>query len=278
MSKRGSSLVGGALLKVEDLHVATDVKEILHGVSVEVLPGETAVLLGPNGAGKSSLASAVMGLPGLSVTGGKIEFDGAEITGEAIDERARREIFMAWQTPVEIPGVSFRELLLTTGECSGPRGGYDRAGAREPRNDGRERRVPEHRWASATKALELSPFMLQREVNVGLSGGEKKKLEILQMMALSPRLAILDETDSGLDVDAAKTVSKAIRDYQKETGLALLIVTHNARILQSLKVDKVYVLADGRVAKVGDGELIKKIEKEGFRGVQLLQMDGEENE
>ncbi|MBR3180665.1 Fe-S cluster assembly ATPase SufC [Candidatus Saccharibacteria bacterium] len=261
MKKRGSSLAGGALLKVKDLHVATEEKEILHGVSVEVLLGETVVLLGPNGAGKSSLASAVMGLPGLFVPSGKIEFDGAEITEEEIDERARRGIFMAWQAPVEIPGVGFRELLRVATEQP----------VTTPRN-------PEHRWASATKALELSPFMLQREVNVGLSGGEKKKLEILQMMALSPKLAILDETDSGLDVDAAKTVSKVIRDYQKETGLALLIVTHNARILQSLKVDKVYVLADGRVAKVGDGELIKKIEEEGFKGMQLLQMDGEENE
>ena len=239
MKKRGSSLAPGALLRVRDLHVATEEKEILPGASMEVLPGETVVLLGPNGAGKSSLASAVMGLPNLKVISGKIEFDGSEITEEEIDGRARRGIFMAWQTPVEIPGVSFRELLLSAGYIN--------------------------TLEKYVKMLNLSPFMLQREVNVGLSGGEKKKLEILQMMALSPRLAILDETDSGLDVDAAKNVSKAIRDYQKETGLALLIVTHNARILQELKVDKVYVMAEGRVAKTGGAAMMEKVLSEGFK-------------
>lgn len=254
MNKRGksSSPVGGALLKVQNLHVATETQEILHGVSVEVKVGETVVLLGPNGAGKSTLASAVMGAPGLNITSGKMVFDGVDITELSVDERARQGIFMAFQAPVEIPGVSVQEMLFSAGSKKSP--------------------------AEYAKRLELSPFILQRELNVGLSGGEKKKMEILQMMALNPKLAILDETDSGLDVDAARAVSKAVRNYQEETNLALLIVTHNARILQELKVDKVYVLVDGKVAKVGNGELINKIEKDGFKGMKLVTEDANEEE
>ena len=257
MKKRGASLARETLFSVQDLHVTTETREILHGVSVEVKAGETVVLLGPNGAGKSTLASAVMGAPGLKVTSGKMMFDGADITEMPVDERARAGIFMAWQAPVEIPGVNVSEVLLAVGEC-----------------------VPGYRQllATYTKTLELSPFILQRELNVGLSGGEKKKLEILQMMALAPKLAILDETDSGLDVDAARTVSRAVRDYQKEQGTALLIVTHNARILQELTVDKVYVLVDGKVAKTGDGKLIEKIEKDGFSGMKLVMEDTSEEE
>lgn len=250
------------LLSVQDLHVTTETREILHGVSVEVKAGETVVLLGPNGAGKSTLASAVMGAPGLKVTSGKMMFDGADITEMPVDERARAGIFMAWQAPVEIPGVSVSEVLLAS-ECSSTRS---------------SRPSIHQQLATYTRALELSPFILRRELNVGLSGGEKKKLEILQMMALAPKLAILDETDSGLDVDAARTVSRAVRDYQKEQGTALLIVTHNARILQELTVDKVYVLVDGKVAKTGDGKLIEKIEKDGFSGMKLVMEDTSEEE
>ena len=253
MNKRdkSSSPSPGALLEVQDLHVATDTKEILHGVSIDVKAGETVVLLGPNGAGKSTLAGVVMGTPGLKVTGGKMVFDGADITEMPVDERAKQGIFMAWQAPVEIPGVSVGEMLASV-DCQLP--------------------------SAYAKTLELSPFILQRELNVGLSGGEKKKLEILQMMALGPKLAILDETDSGLDVDAARAVSRAVRDYQKEPGTALLIVTHNARILQELKVDKGYVLVEGRVAKTGDGKLIEKIEKDGFKGMKLVTEDASEEE
>lgn len=268
------------MLKVQDLQVATETKEILHGVSIEVKAGETVVLLGPNGAGKSTLAGAVMGMPGLRVTGGKMIFDGVDITEMPVDERAKQGIFMAWQAPVEIPGVSVLEMLRAANDTRVRVGSARRHGraALPLGRDLREAPSIHQQLATYTKTLELSPFILQRELNVGLSGGEKKKLEILQMMALGPKLAILDETDSGLDVDAARAVSRAVRDYQKEQGTALLIVTHNARILQELKVDKVYVLVEGRVAKTGDGELIEKIEKDGFKGMKLVTEDASEEE
>ena len=227
-----------SLLEVKKLSVAVGDREILHAASIGVKRGETVVLLGQNGAGKSTLGAAIMGAPGLKIMGGKIKFNGQDITELTSDKRAKLGVFMAMQNPVEIPGVSLKELLRTAGG--------------ELKDE-------------YLKALKLSPFLATRDLNVGFSGGEKKKAEILQMMCLKPKLAILDETDSGLDVDAARVVSQVIADYQKQTGMALLIVTHNARILQKLKVDKAYVLAEGRVIKEGDGKLVKKVERDGFK-------------
>lgn len=231
----------GPILRAEGIKVATARREILHGIDLEINAGETVVLMGANGAGKSTLLSALAGT--LELTAGKIRFNNKDITNEPLDERARRGLLLAWQAPVEIPGVSTWEMLRSISDD--PKLGEN--------------------LTELTKSLDLDPFLIQRDLNVGLSGGEKKKMEILQLLALNPKVALLDETDSGLDVDAAKSVAKTLRTYQKKTNLALVIVTHNARILQGLKIDKTYVLASGRVVKAGDEKLVEQILKQGFK-------------
>ena len=238
------------LLKITDLRTAAEEKEILHGVSLTVDAGETHVIMGPNGAGKSTLGAAVMGSPEYRITGGKIHFLGDDITDETPDKRAKRGIFLSFQNPVEIPGITLSSFL---------RSAYEQiTGERIKLFDFKKK------LKAAMEVLQMDSGYADRELNVGFSGGEKKKAEILQLLVLRPKLAILDETDSGLDVDAVKTVSAGIKAYKEQTGGSLLIITHNTKILEALTVDKAHIIADGKIAAEGGAELVDEVASNGF--------------
>jgi Fe-S cluster assembly ATP-binding protein len=238
------------LLKIENLHVSVEDKKILNGLSFEVNKGETHVLMGPNGAGKSTLGNAIMGNPKYEVTDGKITFNGKDLLAESVNERAKEGIFMSFQNPIEIPGLSLSNFIRSALE----RKSEDRLKLFTFRKE----------LAKAMEVLDMDPAYADRDLNVGFSGGEKKKAEILQLLMLKPSLAILDETDSGLDVDAVRTVSKGVEEYQKDKDSALIIITHNTGILSSLHVDKTHVLVDGKIVAEGDGSLVDEINANGF--------------
>ena len=238
------------LLKIENLSVEIEDKALLHGVSVEVGSGETHVLMGPNGAGKSTLGYTIMGSPEYRVTGGSIVFDGADITNETPDKRAKRGIFLSFQNPIEIPGITLSDFLRNALEQI--------TGQRMKLWDFKKQ------LKAAMNVLQMDAAYADRDLNVGFSGGEKKKAEILQLLMLKPKLAILDETDSGLDVDAVRTVSAGIAAYRESCGGSLLIITHNTKILEALSVDRAHIIADGRIVKEGGAELIAEINANGF--------------
>lgn len=242
------------LLNIKDLKVNVGEKEILKGVDLTINENETHVLMGPNGTGKSTLGYAVMGNPKYEITGGSITFKGEDITGLAVNERAKKGIFLSFQTPIEIPGVTLS--------------GFIRSGLE--RKTGKRIRFFEFKkkLAETMELLNMDPSYGDRDLNVGFSGGEKKKAEILQMLMLEPSLAILDETDSGLDVDAVRTVSKGISLYKERCQGSLIIITHSTRILQSLTVDKAHVMEKGVIVKNGGGELVDKINEKGFEGLR----------
>ncbi len=239
-----------ALLTINNLSVEIEEKELLHGVSMEVGSGETHVLMGPNGAGKSTLGYTVMGSPEYRVTGGSIVFDGADITNETPDKRAKRGIFLSFQNPVEIPGITLSDFLRNALEQV--------TGQRLKLWDFKKQ------LKAAMEVLQMDASYADRDLNVGFSGGEKKKAEILQLLMLKPKLAILDETDSGLDVDAVRTVSAGIAAYRESCGGSLLIITHNTKILDALHVDRAHIIADGKIVKEGGAELIAEINENGF--------------
>lgn len=238
------------LLKIQDLNVNIEKKQVLHGVNLAVNAGETHVLMGPNGAGKSTLGFTIMGNPRYTVSGGKILFEGEDITELGADKRAAKGIFLSFQTPLEVPGISLESFIRTALQ--------QRTG----------KRVKLFQFQKELKAmmqiLNMDESYASRDLNVGFSGGEKKKSEILQLLMLKPKLAILDETDSGLDVDAVRTVSKGIEEYQKSQNGALIIITHSTKILESLKVDKTHVLVKGKIVKDGGPELVDEINENGF--------------
>lgn len=241
------------LLKVQDLHASVDSKEILQGLNLEVKAGETHVLMGPNGAGKSTLMNVVMGNPEYKVVSGSVLFNGEDITAAKTDVRARKGIFMSFQTPEEVPGVLLEDFLrLSKSTVTG----------KAQRIFGFKKELKQ-----TMVALQMDEAYANRYLNVGFSGGEKKKAEILQMLTLDPKLAMLDETDSGLDVDAVKIVSEGIRKFKNEKN-ALLIITHNAKILEDLQVDFVHVLAAGKIIKTGGPELIDEIGRYGFHSLE----------
>ena len=241
------------LLQVRDLCVAAGEKVILDGADLTVCPGEIHVLMGTNGAGKSTLASAIMGDPRYTVKRGTIEFDGEDITDATADARARKGVFLSFQTPQEIPGVTLENFLRTAqGAVTG-----------QPKKVLAFRRE----LAAKMELLGMDSAYAERYLNVGFSGGEKKKAEILQLLMLNPKLALLDETDSGLDVDAVKTVSAGIRAYHNASN-ALIIITHNAKILEGLDVDYVHILNDKRIVRTGGAELIRAITEQGFEAVK----------
>ena len=223
------------LLNIKDLYVDVEDKEILHGVNLSVGKGETHVLMGPNGTGKSTLGYAIMGNPRYTVKKGEIWFDGKNITNEAVNERSKDGIFLSFQNPLELKTgkrtrfMEFKKELEKTMEL-----------------------------------LNMDKSYAERDLNVGFSGGEKKKAEILQLLMLKPSLAILDETDSGLDVDAVRTVSAGIEEYQKRCDGSLLIITHSTKILESLSVDYTHVMIEGKIINTGDASLVDKINTEGF--------------
>lgn len=238
------------LLQINQIHADIEEKEILHGVSLNINPGETHVLMGPNGAGKSTLGHVLMGNPKYHISSGNIIFKENDITGESTDKRARDGIFLSFQEPLEVPGLSLESFI--------------RSAIRQ--KTGRPIRVWEfHKeLKKAMDVLQLDESYTQRSLNVGFSGGEKKKAEILQLMMLKPSLAILDETDSGLDVDAVRLVSEGVRAYQREQKGALLIITHSTRILEALHVDYTHVMVDGHIVATGDSSLVDKINEEGY--------------
>ena len=239
-----------SLLSVKDISVNVEGKEILHDISLDINKGETHVIMGPNGAGKSTLGLTIMGHPKYEVSKGSITFDGEDITGTDVNERSKKGLFLSFQAPIEVPGITLSEFVRN---------------ALQQRSEKRvkfwdfKKEVEEN-----MKLLNMDEKYLQRDLNVGFSGGEKKKAEVLQLLMLKPKLAILDETDSGLDVDAVKTVSMGISEYMKRCGGALLIITHNTRILQSLEVDKTHVIVKGALAGEGDGSLVGEILDGGF--------------
>lgn len=238
------------LLQVKDLSAAIEEGEILHHINLEINPGETHVLMGPNGAGKSTLGYTLMGNPAYKVTGGRIYFDGEDITDLSADKRAQRGLFLSFQNPLEVPGLSVESFL--------------RNAIRQ--KTGKPVKIFQFkRELDATmKLLDMDESYADRDLNVGFSGGEKKKAEILQLLMLSPKLAILDETDSGLDVDAVRTVSQGVEEYQKKKNGALLIITHSTKILEALKVDYTHVLVKGEMVHTGGAALVEEINEHGF--------------
>jgi len=238
------------LLSIENLSASVYDKPILTGVDLRIGRGETHVLMGPNGAGKSTLGNVLMGNPVYSLEGGKITFDGDDITGESPDKRARRGMFLSFQNPLEVPGLSLEEFI--------------RNALRQKTGKPVKIFAFRRQLAAAMELLDMDPAYAERDLNVGFSGGEKKKAEILQLLMLEPRFAILDETDSGLDVDAVRTVSRGIKEYQKREDGALLIITHSTKILESLHVDYTHILVRGRIVKTGDASLVDEINREGF--------------
>ncbi len=243
-------MVANSLLKVSGLRASAEDKEILRGVDLEIGEGETHVLMGPNGAGKSTLAGSLMGDPRYTILDGTAEFRGENLLEKSVSERAGAGLFLSFQNPVEVPGISLENFIRT---------------ALEQGKGEKVRPWVFHREVKDTLAtLGLDETYGERDLNVGFSGGEKKKAEILQMLLLKPSLAILDETDSGLDVDAVRTVSRGVEEFRKNEKASLLIITHNAAILSALKVDRVHVLVGGRIVKEGGPELIEEIGRNGF--------------
>ncbi len=242
--------MSNALLSVRGLSAGVDGKQILDSIDLEVPAGEVHVLMGPNGAGKSTLGHVMMGEPTYEVSGGTIEFDGTDITELSPDKRSHAGLFLSFQAPVEIPGVPLTSFLRAI--VSG-REGLDM-----------KRKEFRKRVRALADELDMDRAYLDRELGVGFSGGEKKKVEMLQLLLLQPKLAILDETDSGLDVDALSVVSHGMEAYQRQCDGTLLVITHNTRILEHLDVDRVHVMVKGRIVAEGDASMIADIDANGF--------------
>lgn len=237
------------LLRVENLHVSVGGKELLHGINLTVNKGEVHVIMGVNGAGKSTLLHAIMGNPVYKVTEGHIYFEGQEITDLSVDKRAKLGIFLSFQNPISVAGITMENFIRT---------------AKTTISGKQQRLFPFKRLMKARmEDLEMNPSYADRYLNDGFSGGERKKSEILQMRILDPKLAMLDETDSGLDVDAVRIVSKNISEYRNENN-SLLIITHLNQILKFITPEYVHVLIDGRIVKEGGPELVDEIETNGF--------------
>jgi Fe-S cluster assembly ATP-binding protein len=241
-------------LEIRDLHVSVETKEgakpILRGVDLTIGSGETHAIMGPNGSGKSTLAYSIAGHPKYTITGGVVLLDGADVLAMTVDERARAGMFLAMQYPVEVPGVSVSNFLRTAKTAV----------------DGQPPAL--RQWVKEVKAamdqLRMDPSFAERSVNEGFSGGEKKRHEILQMELLKPKIAILDETDSGLDVDALRVVSEGINRVRAGGEVGVMLITHYTRILRYVQPDFVHVFVDGRVAEEGGPELADRLEAEGY--------------
>ncbi len=243
------------LLQIKNLHVQVEGREIIKGLDLEIRAGETHVLMGPNGAGKSTLDNVIMGHPAYKITEGSLFFKGQDLTQMTTDARARLGLFLSFQTPEEIPGVVLEDFLRLCKSTA----------------TGKTQRIFAFRkeLQERLQELQMDPSYAERYVNVGFSGGEKKKTEILQLLVLQPLLALLDETDSGLDIDAVRIVSEGIRRFKNKDN-ALLIITHNAKILSQLQVDQVHVLVDGRFCRNGGPELIDAVNRNGFRSLEKI--------
>ncbi|HET7475450.1 MAG TPA: Fe-S cluster assembly ATPase SufC [Dermatophilaceae bacterium] len=243
-----------SVLQIRDLHVTVDVderpKEILRGVDLTVRSGETHAIMGPNGSGKSTLAYSIAGHPRYTVTRGSVTLDGEDVLAMKVDERARAGLFLAMQYPVEVPGVTVSNFLRTAKTAV----------------DGQAPKL--RTWVKEVKTamadLRMDPAFAERNVNEGFSGGEKKRHEILQLELLRPKVAILDETDSGLDIDALKVVSEGVNRVRQRSEVGVLLITHYTRILRYITPDFVHVFVDGRVVEEGGPELAERLEAEGY--------------
>lgn len=241
------------LLEVKNLYVSVGEKEILHGVNLSVAADETHVLMGPNGTGKSTLGYAITGNPTYEVTKGEILFDSENITDMPVNERAKKGIFLSFQNPLEVPGVTLSAFIRSALE--------QKTGSRLRLWDFKKK------LSETMKLLDMDESYADRDLNVGFSGGEKKKAEILQMLMLEPKLAILDETDSGLDVDAVRTVSNGVKLFRERVHGSLLIITHSTRILEALNVDAAHVMENGVMVREGGAELVEEINENGFAAI-----------
>ena len=242
-----------SLLQVDELHVSVDGKAILKGLTLRMEAGQVHALMGPNGSGKSTLANVLAGRPGYEVTGGSISFKGSPLTDEAPEARAQGGLFLAFQYPVEIPGVSNMEFLKAARDS-------------HLKANGEAAELPAafmRRVRTLAESLALNPEFLKRGVNEGFSGGEKKRNEILQMLLLEPALAVLDETDSGLDIDAMQTVAAGVNRFRSAAN-GVLLITHYQRLLNHVVPDFVHVLADGRIVESGGKELAHALEERGY--------------
>jgi Fe-S cluster assembly ATP-binding protein len=241
-------------LEIRDLRVSVETKEgpkpILNGVDLTVTSGQTHAIMGPNGSGKSTLAYSLAGHPKYQVTGGSVTLDGRDVLAMKVDERARSGLFLAMQYPVEVPGVSVSNFLRTARTAIDGEAPPLRGWVKEVR--------------AAMTALRMDSEFSERSVNEGFSGGEKKRHEILQMELLKPKFAILDETDSGLDVDALRVVSEGVNRVKSTTDVGVLLITHYTRILRYIRPDFVHVFVDGRIAEEGGPELADRLEDEGY--------------
>lgn len=250
-------MTGGStmeLLKIEDLHASVDGKEVLRGVNLEVNRGEVHAIMGPNGAGKSTLINVIMGNPKYEVTSGKIFFEGKDVLGLSVDERARLGLFQSFQYPEEISGVTVMNFLKIAYDLLHP-----------------DQKLSAFEFGdmlvNRADSLKIEREFLQRYINVGFSGGERKKSEILQLSVLKPKLALLDETDSGLDIDALRIVSEGI-NAAIDSDISLILVTHYQRILDYVKPQFVHVFVDGKVIRTGGPEIALELEKSGYESAK----------
>ncbi|HLR72944.1 MAG TPA: Fe-S cluster assembly ATPase SufC [Pseudogracilibacillus sp.] len=243
-------------LEIKDLHVSIEDKEILKGVTLTINSGEFHAVMGPNGTGKSTLAAAIMGHPKYEITSGSITFNGEDLLEMEVDERARAGLFLGMQYPSEISGVTTSDFL--------------RSSINARRDEGNEVSLMKFikEMDGALDDLEIDKNMAQRYLNEGFSGGEKKRNEILQLMMLKPGIAILDEIDSGLDIDALKIVANGVNQVREETGLGCLIITHYQRLLNYIKPDHVHIIMQGKIVKSGGAELAERLEAEGYEWIK----------
>ena len=246
------------MLKIEDLHASVDGKPILNGVDLEMREGEVHAVMGPNGSGKSTLAYVIAGRDGYAATGGSIAWRGADLLAMNVEERARNGVFLAFQYPVEIPGVGSATFLKTAVNAVRKHRGEKEYDAMEFLKLVKEKRA----------ALGIDEGMMRRALNVGFSGGEKKRNEMLQMTLMEPALAVLDETDSGLDIDALKVVARGINAL-RAPDRAMLVITHYQRLLDHVVPDRVHVLAGGRIVRSGGKGLALELERRGYAGLGL---------
>ncbi|MDO8480265.1 MAG: Fe-S cluster assembly ATPase SufC [Nanoarchaeota archaeon] len=237
------------MLEIKNLHVSIEGKEIIKGLSLKLEKGKVNALMGPNGSGKSTLANTLMGHPSYTITSGKILFKGKDITEMPADERAKLGLFLSFQYPASVPGITISNLLRTA------------------LNARRKDKIPPLEFLKMLKEkmklLKVDEKFLTRYVNEGFSGGEKKRAEILQLSVLNPDLAMLDETDSGLDIDALRVVAEGVNAFMNQDK-CILIITHYKRILEYIKPDRLFIMVDGKIAKEGGGELVDRLEDEGY--------------